>query len=52
MEPQNPVNSPGPAPEVVEIQRVAKLPAGQRVHSWTVKNEIKGVLGLMSAGAA
>ena len=52
MEPQKPGNSPGPGTEVVEKQRVAKEQAAQRVHSWTVQNEMRGVLGPVSAGAA
>ena len=52
MEPQKPGNSPGSGPEVVERQSVAKERAAQRVRSWTVQNEIRGVLGLVSAGAA
>ena len=38
--------------EVVEKQRVAKKRAPQRVHSWTMQNEMKSVLGRVSAGAA
>ena len=52
MEPQKPGNCPGSGPEVVERQRVAKESAAQRVRSWTVQNEIRGVLGRVSAGAA
>ena len=52
MEPQKPGNSPGPGPEVVERQRVAKEWAAQRVRSWTVQNEMRGVLGRVSTGAA
>ena len=52
MEPQKPGNSPGPGPEVVETQRVAKEQAAQRIRSWTVQNETRGVLGRVSAGAA
>ena len=33
-------------------QRVAKERAAQRVRSWTVQNEMRGVLGRVSAGAA
>ena len=39
-------------PKVVERQRVAKERAAQRVRSWTVQNEIRGVVGQVSAGAA
>ena len=45
-------NSPGPGPEAVKRQRVSKKRAAQGVRSWTVKNQIKGVLGQESAGAA
>ena len=50
--PQKPGNSSGSGPEVVERQRVAKELAVQRVRSWTVQNQIKGVLGRVSIGAA
>ena len=49
---QMPGNSPGPGLEVVERQRIAKERAAQRVRSWTVQNEMSGVLGRVSAGAA
>ena len=52
MEPQKPGNSPGPGPEVVWKQRVAKERMAQRVRSWTVQNEMKDVLGRVSTGAA
>ena len=52
MEPQNPGISSGPGPEVVERQRVAKERAAQRVRSWTVRNEMRGVLRRVSTGAA
>ena len=52
MEPQKPVNSPGLGPRVVGKWRVAKEGAAQRVRSWTVHNEMRGVLGRVSAGAA
>ena len=52
MRPQNPGNSPGPGPEVVERQKIANERAAQRVRSWTVQNEIRGVLGRVSASAA
>ena len=52
MESQKPGNSPGPGPEVVERQRVAKERAAQRVCSWTVQNEMRGVLERVSAGTA
>ena len=52
MEPQKPSNSPGSGPEVVERHRVAKERAAQIVRSWTVQNEMRGVLGRVSASAA
>ena len=52
MEPQKPGNSPGSGPEVVERQRIAKEWVAQRVRSWTVQNEIRGVLERVSADAA
>ena len=52
MEPQKLGNSLGSGPEVVERQRVAKERAMQRVHRWTVQNEMRGVLGRVSTGAA
>ena len=51
MEPQKLGNSPGPEPEIVERQRVAKERAAQRVRSWAVQNEMRDVLGRVSAGA-
>ena len=51
MRPQNPGNSQGPGPEVVERQKTAKERATQRVRSWTVQNEMRSVLGRVSAGA-
>ena len=51
MEPQKPGNSPEPGPEVIERQRVAKEQAAQRVHSWTVQNEMKIVLRQVPVGA-
>ena len=52
MEPQNLGNSPGPGSEVVQRQRVAEEQAAQRVRSWIVQNEMKGVLRRVFAGAA
>ena len=52
MEFQKPGNSPGRGPEVLERQRIAKVRAAQRVRSWTVQNEMRGVLEPVSAGAA
>ena len=46
MEPQKPSDSLRPGP------MVAKERAAQRVRSWTVQNEMRGVLGRVSAGAA
>ena len=51
MEPEKPGNSPRPGPEVVERQKIAKERAMQRVRSWTVQNEMRGVLGRVSASA-
>ena len=51
-EAQKPGNSLGPGPEVVEIQKIAKERATQRVRSWTVQNEMRDVLGRVSASAA
>ena len=45
-------NSPEPGPEFVERQSVVKERTAQRVRSWTVQNEMRGVLGRVSAGAA
>ena len=52
MRPQKPGNSPGPGSEAVERQKIAKERATQRVRSWTVQNEMRGVLGRVSASAA
>ena len=52
MEPLKQANSPGLKSEVVEIQRVAKERAAQRVCSWTVQNGMRDVLGRVSTGAA
>ena len=49
---QKPGNSQGPGPEFAERQRAAKERAAQSVRSWTVNNEMGGVLGRVSAGAA
>ena len=46
-----PGNSPGPGLEVIKTQRAAKERAAQRVRSWTVQNEMRGVLGRVSKGA-
>ena len=54
MEPQKPSNfsAPEAGPEVVEKQRVTKERAAQRFRSWTVQNEMRGVLKRVSTGAA
>ena len=49
---QKPGNFPGFGPEVVKRQRVAKERAAQRVRSWTAQNEMRGVLGRVSARVA
>ena len=51
MRPQKP-GKPGPGPEVVERQKIAKERAAQRVRSWTVQNEMRSVLERVSANAA
>ena len=43
---------PGPGPEVVERQRIAKERTAQRVCSWTMQNEMRGILVRVSAGAS
>ena len=45
-------NSPRPGPEIVERQRVPKERAAQRGRSWTVQNEMRGVLERVFEGAA
>ena len=52
MEPQKSGNSPGPGTEIVQRQKIAKERATQRVRNWTVQNEMKSVLGWVSASAA
>ena len=52
MEPQKPGNFLGSGPEVVERRRVAKERAAQTVRSWTVQNEMRGILCRVTAGAA
>ena len=51
-EDQKPGNSGRDEPEVVKRQRVTKVRAAQRVSSLTEQNEMRGVLGRVSAGAA
>ena len=41
-----------PGPELVKRQRVAKERAAQRVHNWTMQNEMRAVLARVPAGAA
>ena len=45
-------NYPGPGTEIVERQKIAKERATQRVRSWTVQNEMRGVLGRVPASDA
>ena len=52
MKPQKLSNFPGLGPEIVERQKIGIEQATQRVHSWTVQNEMRGVLGRVSASAA
>ena len=52
MEPHKPGDSPGPGTEVVERRKNTKERATQRVRSWTVQNEMRGILGRVSADAA
>ena len=52
MRPLKPGNSPGPGPEVVEGQKIAIEQATQRVRSWIVQNEMRGVLGRVFTSAA
>ena len=44
--------TPGSGAEVAEQQRVVKERAAQKVRSWTVQNEIRGVLGRVSTSTA
>ena len=50
MEPQKSANSPGSGPEVIE--RESSKSERCRVRSSTLQNEMRGVLGRKSAGAA
>ena len=52
MEPQKLGNYPEPGPEVVKRKKIAKERAAQRVRSWTVQNEMSGVLERVSTGVA
>ena len=49
MGPQKLGSFPGSGPEVVKRQKIAKERATQRVGSWTVQNEMRGVLERVSA---
>ena len=51
-EAQKPDNSPGPGPVVVEREKIAKERATEEARSWTVQNEMRGVLGRVSASDA
>ena len=52
MRPEKRGSFPGPGPEVVERRKIAKKQATQKVRSWTVQNEMRGVLGRVSESAA
>ena len=52
MEPQKLGNSSGPGAEVIKVQRIAKKRVVQRDCSWTVQNEMRGVLERVTVGAA
>ena len=52
MDYQNPGNSPRPGLEDVERQSVSKEQAAQSVCSYIVQNEMKSVLGWMTADTA
>ena len=52
MEPQKPGNFPGPGSEVVKREREWPKSERHRVRCWTVQNEMRDVLGRVSAGAA
>ena len=43
---------PRPGSQVVKRQRIAKERAAQNVRNWRVQNEMRGVLGRVSVGAA
>ena len=43
--------APEPGPEVLKRQRVAIERVAQRVSCWAMQNEMRGVLGRVSAGA-
>ena len=52
MEPQKPGNFLGPGPEVVETENCKRASGAESVASWTVQNEMRDVLGRVSASAA
>ena len=52
MRPQKLGNSPEPGPEVIERQRVTEERETQKLRCSTVQNEMRGVLGRVSAGPA
>ena len=52
MESQKPGNSLRPGTEVAERQETAKEQATQKVRSWIVQNETRGVLGRVSTSDA
>ena len=52
MRPQKPGSSPWPGPKVVQRQKIAIERATQRIRCWTVQNEMRGVLGRVSASDA
>ena len=45
-------NFPRPEPEVMKRKGVPKERAAQTVDSWTEQNEMRGVFGRVSTGAA
>ena len=52
MKSQKSGNFSRPGPEIVKRQIITKKRAAQRVRSYAVQNEMRGVLGRVSAGAA
>ena len=52
MKPQKPGYFSGPEPKLVERKGVTKERVAQKVRSWTVQNEMRSVLGRMTAGTA
>ena len=51
MRPQKPGSSSRPGPKVVQRRKIAKEQVTQKVRSWTVQNEMRDVLGRVSASA-